>query len=219
MAARKQVKIYCGKCRNNTNHKILAELNFTSDPEDDYPYGIDHYFGQCAGCDSICYGIASWSQDDWDPISGEVLYHWQTYPRSKGERSPIDDFESLPQKIRVIYQEVVDAINAQLNILAAIGLRAVIEAICVDREVKGKNLEQLIDGLAKNGDLSQNQADILHGHRFMGNAAAHEIQAANPVELVAALEISETVLRTIYIIPELSKKIRTGRILPARAAS
>ena len=219
MAARKQVKIYCGKCRNNTNHKIRAEYNFSSDPEDDYHYGVDHYFGQCAGCDSICYGIASWSQDDWDPVSGELLYHWQTYPRSKDERSPIDGFESLPHKIRVMYQEVIDAINAQLNILAAIGLRAVIEAICVDKGVTGTNLAKLIDGLAKGGILSQNQADILHSHRFMGNAAAHEIQAANPVELVAALEISETVLRTIYVLPELSKKIKTGRKRPARASS
>ena len=61
------------------------------------------------------------------------------------------------------------------------------------------------------GVLSKAQADILHTHRFLGNIAAHEITAAKPRELVAALEIAENILRTIYVLPELSKQIKTGK--------
>ena len=64
---------------------------------------------------------------------------------------------------------------------------------------------------AASGVLSAAQAAILHGHRFLGNIAAHEVVSPKLRELVAALEIAETVLRTIYVLPELSKQITTGK--------
>jgi len=123
------------------------------------------------------------------------------------------DHHHLPGKISSIYREVVGAMNAQLPVLSAIGLRALIEAICRERNVHGGNLENLIDGLATSGVLSAAQASILHGHRFLGNIAAHEVLSPKPRELVAALDIAETVLRTIYVLPELSKEITTGKQL------
>ncbi len=136
---------------------------------------------------------------------------WKTYPRSSTERQPMDNIDDLPKKIRAIYLEIIGSMNAQLPILAAIGLRALIEAVCKERGITAPNLEKLIDGLATNGILSQAQASILHGHRFLGNTAAHEIVSPNPRELIAAVEIAETVMRTIYVLPELSKQITTGK--------
>ena len=43
------------------------------------------------------------------------------------------------------------------SVLSAIGLRALIEAVCRDRGISGSNLEKLIDGLAINGVLSTAQ--------------------------------------------------------------
>lgn len=64
------------------------------------------------------------------------------------------------------------------------------------------------------GWLSQKQAETLHMHRFMGNVAAHEIQAPKPQELIAALDIAETLLKTIYILPDMADSIKTGRKPP-----
>jgi len=66
----------------------------------------------------------------------------------------------------------------RLPVLAGVGLRALIEAVCRDQGINGGNLEALIGGLATNGILSKAQADILHTHRFLGNAAAHEVTPA-----------------------------------------
>lgn len=121
------------------------------------------------------------------------------------------DESELPIKVRVIYKEVIGAMNAQLPVLSGIGLRALIEAVCKDQGIAGDNLEKLIHGLATSGVLSRAQADILHTHRFLGNVAAHEVTSAQPRELVAALEIAENILRTIYVLPELSKRVKTGR--------
>jgi hypothetical protein len=137
--------------------------------------------------------------------------NWKTYPRNATERQAISDNHYLPGKIRTIYLQIIGAMNAQLSIMSAIGLRALIEAMCKDRGINGGNLEKLIDGLAISGALSTDQAEILHGHRFLGNSAAHEIISPKPREIIAALEIAETVLRTIYVLPELSKQITTGK--------
>ena len=43
----------------------------------------------------------------------------------------------------------------------------------------------------------------------MGNAAAHEMIAPKATELVAALDIAETLLKTIYILPEVADLIKS----------
>ena len=205
------IRIHCGECKRHTNHTVISKREVKADPLEDYHWGEDHYFCQCAGCDSFCYAIAEWSEDQWNPHTGEMEYSWKTFPRARSSRHPIDDTHDLPNKVRSIYLEIIGALNAQLPVLSAIGLRALIEAICKDQGVKAANLEKLIDGLATNGILSEAQAKILHSHRFLGNVAAHEIESARPKELIAALEIAEAMLRTIYVLPGLSAQIKTGR--------
>ena len=206
----KTIKIFCGQCGRDTNHNILCERTEGSKRDDDYHWGIKRYFAQCAGCDYYCYAISQWSDDDWDPYEGEII-HWETYPLTKGHRTTIDNSHELPLKVKLIYREVIGSINSKLHILSAIGLRTLIEAICKDRGVEGNTLEVLIDALAQNGILSTDQAKILHGIRFLGNVAAHEIKLAKPVEILAALEIAETMMKTIYIFPKLSEEITTGK--------
>jgi hypothetical protein len=91
------------------------------------------------------------------------------------------------------------------------GSGPLIEAVCVDQKALGNNLENRIDALADSGALSNTQAKILHSHRFLGNFAAHEILAPDAAELIAALEIAETILKTLYIIPRLQSEIKTGQ--------
>ena len=205
------MKIFCHKCGKHTNHKVIAEEKIGNHPEEDYHWGETHYFARCAGCDAFTYAIETWSEDDWNPQSGEMESIWKTYPRGATERQPIDNENELPTKVRLIYKEVIGSMNAQLPVLSGVGLRSLIESICRDQKITGGNLEKLIDGLATSGVLSKTQADILHTHRFLGNVAAHEITSAQPRELVAALEIAENILRTIYVLPKLSKQVKTGR--------
>ena len=188
----------------------LSQKEHSSTVHDPFYFTVIHYLGECAGCESVCYAISTWNEGEYDP-DGEAELRWETYPRSQGERATIDNYYRFPRKVRVIYREVVGAINAKLNVLAAIGLRVLIEEVCKDQKVKGRNLKVLIDGLASRDILSSSHAGILHGHRFLGNAAAHEVAEADFSELLAALEISENMLSTIYIVPKMSEMITTGR--------
>lgn len=206
-----QIKIFCHSCGKQTNHNVLCKEQLDSSPDEGYRWAESHYFARCAGCDAYTYAIESWGEDDWNPNTGEMDATWKTYPRSATERQTVVDFWDLPPTVNRIYLEVIGAMNAQLPVLAGIGLRALIESVCRERGIAASNLEKLIDGLAISGVLSKAQAEILHTHRFLGNVAAHEVVSAKPKELIAALEIAENVLKTIYVLPELSKQVETGK--------
>ena len=98
--------------------------------------------------------------------------HGKPILHMKEKGSPLIGYMNYQTKVRILYEEVIEAVNAQLSILPAVGLRALIESICKERGVTGKNLSALIDGLSDKGVLSAKQAEILHSHRFLGNVAA-----------------------------------------------
>jgi hypothetical protein len=134
----------------------------------------------------------------------------------------------LPNKVRVVYEETLKALSNKAPILAAIGIRAVVEAVCKDKGCTERNLEKNIELLVKKGHLASDQADFLHLQRFMGNAAAHEIEPPEQDELTAALDIAENLLANLYVLPELAekmkkskaqlaaRKVRTAKLTPPR---
>lgn len=211
MANNERIRVFCGSCKQDTNHVVLCKRRAGSNPDDEYHWSQNHWFCQCAGCDNFCYAIETTTEDDLDVRSGQLKSAWETFPSREGERQPIDRIYELPVKVRILYKEVVEAVNAQLSILAAVGLRALIEAICKERKVTGRTLLALIDGLSKKGVLSDKQAEILHSHRFLGNVAAHQAQQASREEILVALEIAESMMKTIYILSKLSEEIVTGK--------
>ena len=94
-------------------------------------------------------------------------------------------------------------------VLAGIGIRAIIEAVCKDRLAKGKNLQEKIDDLAKEGIITKDGAAILHSLRFIGNEAVHEVKAHTDQELTIALGVAEHILNSVYIMPKLAEKLPT----------
>lgn len=208
------MKIFCHQCSDKTTHIVISEKKEGSSGDEDYSWGKIHRFTQCAGCDAFTYSIESWTESDWNYETEEMDTTWESYPQPPTLYQTMDGEEILPEKIRLIYNETIGAIHANLSLLAGIGLRALVEGVCKHQGIRGKDLKERIEGLASAGILTKKQAEILHAHRFLGNAAAHEITPAQPTELAVALEIAEHMLRAIYVIPELSKKVMTGRKEP-----
>lgn len=205
----KTVKIFCFSCKSITNHEIYFEKGVSGyNEENDIRWWEKYQLVICRGCDNVSYRTVTSSSEDFDPNTGQQIEYESLYPERKSGRTSIDEIYSLPAKTRKIYNETLKALNSNLLILSTIGLRGLIESICLDQKVPGRNLEQKIKALAKNGLLSEKQAEILHTHRFLGNEAAHQIEAPKPSELTAAFDIAEILLKTIYVIPELNESIK-----------
>jgi len=190
----------CSACDRDTKHDILFAVE-----ESEYDYRVDRIYQvvQCCGCTTksfrkvIAYIEEAFQvdEDEW-----EVPKDISSYPAVlKGHRA-VPDIARAPRLVSDIYSQSLDAIKNQSNVLAGIGLRATIEAICNERKVTGKNLEVRIDKLAKAGFISQNDADRLHAIRFLGNDAAHEIQPAEMESLLVALRIVEHLIISVYIL-------------------
>jgi hypothetical protein len=112
----------------------------------------------------------------------------------------------LPKGVARVYEETLLAFDTQTPILTAIGIRALVEAICKQCKAAGGNLEKKIDALVVQGVLTKEGAQILHRVRFMGNAAAHETKPPARQSLAVALDVVEHTLKAVYVLPKLAKR-------------
>ena len=211
------IKVQCNNCNSETNHKVAAEHKTEGiyDVNDDFEihWGGKYQIIECLGCNSISFKKETWHSEDYDPRTGMPEINEEIYPEREGSSTRELAFKTLeiPIDVARIYEETIKAINSKLHLISAIGLRTLVEAICIDQERNEKDLEKKIDGLVIMGLLSKEQAKFLHKLRFLGNIATHEITPPTGRELVAAIEIIETLIKTIYILPHLDKEIKTKK--------
>jgi hypothetical protein len=106
-------------------------------------------------------------------------------------------FFKLPPKLKQTYVETIDTYNSGCLLLCTIGLRTLLEGVCEDKKIKGDNLQQQIDNLAvllPTGNLTT----YLHGFRFSGNDAAHDLEALTKEEAANAIDVMEDLLNFLY---------------------
>jgi hypothetical protein len=200
----------CIKCAGKTIHKVMASLDIRGDDDDDGPgsfsWIVEHQIVQCLGCKSISFRRASSNSEDDEQISyGEwrpqVLQ--DLYPsRIEGRKGMDDEIYYLPSNVMRIYKETLLALANQAPVLAGIGLRALIEAICKEKNATGSDLLKRIDSLVTLNILTPINATILHKIRTLGNVAAHEMKPHSEKQLGLAMDIIEHLLKDVYILPK-----------------
>jgi Domain of unknown function (DUF4145) len=228
--AEEQTMVYCARCGDaERNHRILYEkaTHFCLDEGPPSPTNLDHIeyhrLAQCMGCDGIKYVISEADKDKTEFPPWEIVEkHLKIYPDAPeaNQRVPainqeqaLGDDEKLliPPSVWKMYNETVQALNANIRTLAGGGLRATVEAICLDNEITQGNLQNKIDQLAEKNLLTKAQAELLHEERYIGNAALHELQTPTQQDIEDGLGIVEGLINTIYILPSRAKRLRKRR--------
>lgn len=198
------LKNYCNECDKNTNHTVLAQHDWRSDP-DDYSHAQYHKLVKCLGCDNVSLRIEDHdieSAYQTDHNEWEVPITTKSYPKKLQNHKKFDNDYLIPKLVRNIYNEVLLTLQEDAKILSSLGLRACIESVCNHLEIVGGNLAIRINKLATVGYISKKDAERLHAIRFMGNDSAHEIKAPKEASLKIALEIVEHLLKSVFILPE-----------------
>lgn len=119
-------------------------------------------------------------------------------------------YSKLKSELTTIYREALSCYNEEALILCTAGLRALLEGICQDKRIKGRNLKVKIDGLKAilpNKNIIRN----LHQFRFMGNDAVHELAAPNRKELALAIGVIEDLLNFLYEMDYKASQLRELR--------
>ncbi len=209
--AESKIDAPCGKCKADTKHLVLTDVELKGrDATPDFLiYGWDESYEiiQCLGCESISFKKTHQNSEDeihWDGPDGyESAYRVQTdfYPNPEKGRGSVEDERLLPTKLQLIYKESLGALNANHRVLAGIGIRAIVETICKDKEANGNNLVEKINSLVSLGVLTRDGADILHKLRTLGNDAAHEVTPHDNVQLGLAFDVIDHLLTGVYILP------------------
>lgn len=206
----KEYDLACIKCDGETCHKVLFSVNIL-ESEDEISVSREYEIIICQGCKEVSFRTSSsCSEDmDYDPETGEVDYNEdiKLYPSRIAGRKQVKDMYFLPDEVLKIYKETHGALCGRLSILAGIGIRALVESVCREKEAQGGNLENKIDDLVTKGVLTRDSAQTLHSTRLLGNKSAHETIAANDDELDIAMDIVENLIKTVYVIPQKAKRL------------
>jgi hypothetical protein len=229
MAEEEQTKwVFCARCGYaSRDHRILYEKKMEI-YQDEPPCPPDHIeyhrLVECMGCKTIKYVIsqADYESDDVPPWEqGETdlkIYpdapgaNQQRVPAISQEQATDDDGKLLiPGPVWKMYKETIDALNTSIRTLAGGGLRATVEAICLDKNIRTGNLQDKIDELVKQNLLTMAQAELLHEERYIGNAALHELETPSIQDIEDGLGIVEGLINTIYILPSKAKRLKQRR--------
>jgi hypothetical protein len=199
----------CNRCGGPRIH----ELKFTHRGSDADPNSGDYYeawtdeLWVCCGCEMATL-VHHWELVG-APTEAEVQPEVHLYPpRTIGKRQS-KYFIKLPPALAKLYRETVEAFNAGSMLLCTIGLRALIEGVCKNKGIEASNLEKKIDGLStffRNETL----VDSLHGFRFAGNDAAHDLEAMYPSEASDAMEVMEDLMNFLYDFDYKASKIKNA---------
>jgi len=213
------LNIHCNKCGTTTIHNVFVSRTERRIIHEIIDYRNFEFWEdttvvvyRCGGCSEFLlktYKI--WSEDVPDfPEKDIVLLPERNIPILK---TP-DRYTHVPNHIISLYREIIDAAVKKMIILCSAGIRAIIEAICNDREIKGGTIDSKLNeglrgkiiGLCEYGYLTKKHAEILLHHKFIGDKALHELKNPIQEELVAAIDIIAHTLDSVY---ELDNKMKS----------
>ena len=208
----------CAACGRETYHQVVAGAKeFLAGTDVDWCG--EYWIIQCKGCKTPSFCLRSTNTEDFDYDEQGQDFLRPTislYPSRIAGRPKPAWLNELPYLIREIFGETHSALCNGQRILAGIGIRATIEAVCSHCGITKGKLEPKIDGLTTSGKVTADGAAILHSLRFMGNEAAHKTKAHTLRELGTAFEVIESILFSALILPRRTAKLskRTTAVRP-----
>lgn len=207
-----ECRLPCGNCLVATRHKVLQSVDVSGDAwGGEYLWTDLYQIVQCQGCDMISFKKEHSNSEDfeYDEETGET-YHPKKidiYPSRVAGRHKLRQSHFLPLEVSRIYNETHSALCNKQPVLAGIGIRALVETVCKEKQATGHNLEAKIDSLVTIGVLTKNGAETLHSMRILGNVAAHEVKPHSEETLNLAMDVVEHLLNDVYIIPAATKNL------------
>lgn len=204
-AGLRQVSAACPNCGGPTRQDVVASVErWETDADHEIQVWEDWDTVRCRGCLGVSYRYAyrCTEEEEWDPHAQQsrLAERVSSFPEPHRSRPPLRNHQQLPPRVGRIYLETLKAVADDSRVLAGIGIRAIVESVCKEKAVSGSNLEQRIDGLVAAGLLPQPNAELLHGTRLLGNRSAHEAEPLTEEGLTAALQVTEHLLTTVYLI-------------------
>lgn len=196
----KELLCYCQLCKKETYHTVVNRFSrpstFDVGPNDGIEITEHYCFAICGGCHSV-------AMCEYNDLDMSVDNYVKVYP-GVSDLVGNDEFKKfLPPKIYAIYCESITAVNAKCKMLATVGFRSTIEAICNDKlfveDSDGQKLVNCIELLYERRIISAIDRERLHSIRLEGNDSVHEQVALSDEDLRMILDIVEHLIKSLYV--------------------
>lgn len=211
MSTHKITRADCRDCGRSTRHEVLYQHEEETDPEG-YHEKDTWQVIRCLGCTAVGFRHRNDDYENaWEDYEGETQHKISIslFPSVIRNHKKLTHTHHIPMLVRKIYTQTLSAYSEKAYVLASVGLRATIEAVCNELTLSGTSLEKRIDQLFKGGHVSNGDKKRLHAIRFLGNDAAHDINEPKESELRVALEIVEHLLNSVFILEKKAKSLET----------
>jgi hypothetical protein len=180
---------------------------------------------KCLGCDAISFRrVETMPTFDSD---GEDIEGVAYYPPRVARRSPewlsdhvgwnLTSGEDIPEIIINILTEIYEALHNNSKRLVAMGVRAVLDAIMVDKVGDQGSFTRNLDTLKKADYLSVRQEAILSTILEAGHAAIHRGWQPTDDQISTLLDITESLIESIYIHEPRAERLE--KVVPNRRHS
>lgn len=192
----------------------------TDNPVDDHT-GSDRYeILECAGCGHVVFRhVATHSQNydnEGNPI--EIV----TYSPPKQVRKKLSLISTVAGGIQFVMKKMISelldeiyiALHSECPRLAAMGVRALIEHVVIDKVGDNGSFQKNLIEFEKQGYLSSSERAILDIALEVGHASIHRSHKPDLDVLNTCLDIAESLVNRLYLWPQQAKSI--NKTIPER---
>lgn len=212
---------HCNECSGERNHDVLHVEKVRYDEPEHGFWGIQEYeMLKCRGCGSVKIRYREWSSEDYD-VQGQLTPRTVYYPPAVFRTEPkwLTDLSIEAGfdegNIYDLLKEIYVALRNDQRTLAAMGIRALLERIMIEKVGdKGSFSENLIS-FEKAGYVSRLQRERLETILEAGHAAIHRLYKPSMEDSVTLVDIAESIVESLYIHGD--KVDRLKKAIPPRA--
>lgn len=226
----KTVRGNCPECGKNKYATVLAEHFYRDDDDGESEAYMSYRMAilKCSGCQTMYALSEEWFSEDWnyrfDPTTGQhepyipsKIVYWPEAPKRALPDWAID-LEALDTDLSRIFDEVHAALNAELFILTAIGVRTAFdrasEILGIDAN---ERFENKLRDLAQKNHISLHEKTALEVLVEAGSAAAHRGWRPNANQIDQLMLILESFLHRCFITSDAAAKLAAS--VPKRQKS
>lgn len=216
-------RVLCPECEKEMNCKIEKEyINKRSFPVND-EFSIDARDTLavliCQGCGAGFFRKNSWHSEAYDEITTDIFPSIHPGAHSlKFQSYEIVEFSlnsGADMFLYGLYQEISSAINAGLAKLAAMGIRTLVDGLCI--KLVGEQPGGISANLKKTFEekhISQSEFELFSRVLEIGNSSAHRMFSPTLDDVCLCLEAAERLMHQVYIAPKNLQKLKAVQTPP-----
>lgn len=211
---------HCNHCGGHRNHEVMNKIDksWNEDVGENYQISGRNLYTvlECRGCESVKILHQSWFSEETDENNAPLMTE-RYYPTSIFRPHPpwlwqLDKLWHITKLLKEIYK----ALQNDAPSLAAMGIRAVIEAIMIDKVGDQKTFSANLKAFQGQGYISTFQLGILEVALEIGHATIHRGLIPDKDHLEIALDTVENLVHSLYLLEDRAKA--TGKRIPKRGA-